>query len=68
MTTLVDSTLIVRMGAFDDDDDVTVDSPGLSGHTAITMDESNSGDGTASGGAGYVDQPTAGSSGTSRSR
>ena len=64
VTTLVNSTLIVRMGAFDDDD-VTVDSPGLSGHTAITMDESNSGDGTASGGAGYVDQPTAGSSGTS---
>ncbi len=64
VTTTVDNTLIVRMGAFDEDD-VTIDSPGLSGHTAITMDESDPASGTVSGGAGYVVQATAGSSGTS---
>lgn len=64
VTTTVDNALILRLGGFDDDDIVT-DSPGLSGHTAITMKESNSGSGTTSGGAGYVIQPTAGASGTS---
>ncbi|MHC5060838.1 MAG: LamG-like jellyroll fold domain-containing protein [Planctomycetota bacterium] len=38
-TTTVENCLILRMGAFDDDD-ITVDAPGLSGHTAITMDSS----------------------------
>ena len=64
VTTTSDDTLIVRLGAFDDDD-ISHNSPGLSGHTAITMDESSSGDGTCSGGAGYLAQGTAGGSGTS---
>lgn len=37
VTTTVDNCMIVRLGAFDDDD-ITEDDPGLSGHTAITMD------------------------------
>jgi hypothetical protein len=56
--------MVLRMGGFDDDD-ITLDNPGLSGHTTITMDKSGTGIGTASGGAGYVIQPTAGNSGTS---
>jgi len=39
--TTVDNCLILRLGAFDDDD-ITVDDPNLPDHTAITMDESNS--------------------------
>ena len=62
VTTTVANTLILRIGGFDDDD-VTVDSPGLSGYTAITMDESSSGSGTCSGGAGYKEQAAIGSSG-----
>ena len=64
VTTTVANTLIVRIGGFDDDD-ITEDNPGLSGHTAITMDESNSGNSTCSGGAGYIQQSAAGDSGTS---
>ncbi len=64
VTATVDNCLILRLGAFDDDD-ITVDDPGLSGHTAITMDESNLGSGTCSGGAGYIQQPSIGDSGTS---
>lgn len=45
VTTTVDNCLILRLGAFDGDD-ITVDNPGLSGHTAITMDESASGGGS----------------------
>jgi type II secretory pathway pseudopilin PulG len=41
VTTTVDNCLILRLGAFDDAD-ITVDDPCLSGHTAITMDESGS--------------------------
>ncbi len=37
--TTVNDCLIVRLGAFDDDD-ITVDDPGLSGHKVITMDKS----------------------------
>ena len=32
--------MILRLGAFNDDD-IIIDNPGLSGHTAITMDESS---------------------------
>jgi len=64
VTTTVANTLILRIGGFDDDD-VTADSTGLSGHTPITMDESGSGSGTCSGGAGFVQQPAIGASGTS---
>lgn len=39
--TTVNDCLIVRLGAFDDDD-IIEDAPGLSGHTAITMDASSS--------------------------
>ncbi|MHC4739891.1 MAG: LamG-like jellyroll fold domain-containing protein, partial [Planctomycetota bacterium] len=42
VTTSVKDCLILRLGAFDDKD-ITMDVPGLSGHTAITMDTSNSG-------------------------
>ncbi len=41
VTTTLDNCLILRLGAFDDDD-ITIDDPGLSGHTAITMNESAS--------------------------
>jgi hypothetical protein len=41
VTTTLDYCLILRLGAFDDDD-ITEDAPGLSGHTAITMDKSGS--------------------------
>ena len=64
VTTTVANTMVVRIGGFDDDD-VTVDNPGLSGHTAITMDGSGTGTGTCSGGAGYVQKPAIGDSGTS---
>ncbi len=46
VTTTVDNCLILRLGAFDDDDVSTLPepgNPGLSGHTAITMDKSASG-------------------------
>jgi len=41
VTTTLDKCLILRLGAFDDAD-ITVDDPGLSSHTAITMDASQS--------------------------
>jgi len=63
VTTTVDNALIVRIGGFDDDD-INVDNTGLAGHTDITMDESSSGNGTCSGGAGFITQATAGASGT----
>ncbi len=37
----VGGCLVLRLGAFDNDD-ITEDDPGLSGHTAITMDKSSS--------------------------
>ena len=56
--------MILRIGGFDDDD-INVDDAGLLGHTDITMDKSSPGTGTCSGGAGYVQQPAIGNSGTS---
>jgi len=64
VTTTIANCLILRIGGFDDDD-VSIDSPGLSGNTAITMDESSSGSYTCSGGAGYKQQAATGSSGIS---
>ncbi len=64
VTTTVANCMILRIGGFNDDD-VSVDNPGLSGHTAITMDESNSGLDTCSGGAGYTKQSGSNDSGTS---
>jgi hypothetical protein len=63
VTTTVANAMILRIGGFKDGD-ITVDAPGLSGHTAITMDYSKSG-GKCSGGAGYKIQSVIGSSGTS---
>jgi len=40
VTTTVDNCLILRLGAFDGSE-ITIDDPGLSGHTAVTMDVSN---------------------------
>ncbi|MFZ0034624.1 MAG: LamG-like jellyroll fold domain-containing protein [Sedimentisphaerales bacterium] len=40
VSTTVNNCLILRLGAFDNDE-ITVDSPGLAGHTAITMDKSS---------------------------
>jgi len=40
VTTTVANCMILRLGAFDDGD-INVDAPGLSGHTAITMDSSS---------------------------
>ncbi len=62
VTTTVANTMIVRIGGFDDDS-IWVDNTGLSGHTDITMDQSSNGNGTCSGGAGYVQQVSAGASG-----
>ena len=39
VTTTVDDCLILRLGSFDDDD-ITLNNPGLSGHVTITMDTS----------------------------
>ena len=64
VTTTVGNCLILRIGGFDDDS-IALDSPGLVDHTPVTMDESNSGSGTCSGGAGYVVQEAAGPSGVS---
>jgi len=64
VTTTVDSSMVLRLGGFDRDK-LTVDAPGLSGHTAITMDKSDGAGGAVSGGAGYLLQATAGDSGTS---
>jgi hypothetical protein len=63
VTTSVPNAMILRLGGFDDDD-VNVDAPGLSGHTAITMDESGWESGTCAGGAGYLAQADIGASGT----
>jgi len=64
VTTTVSNAMILRLGGFDDDD-VTIDNPGLSGHSAITMDESGTGNASASGGAGHLEQASAGASGAS---
>ncbi len=64
VTTTVDGALILRLGAFTSNK-ITVDSPGLSGHTPITMDYSKDQAGGVSAGGGYVAQEAAGSSGTS---
>jgi hypothetical protein len=66
VNTTVNNCLILRLGAFDDNS-ITVGNPGLTGHTAITMDKSSSSapSGVVSGGAGYVKQAAIGGSGPS---
>ena len=64
LTTTVDNTMILRLGGFDDDD-ITVDSAGMTAHTTITMDKSAvSTTSSTSGGAAYAALAAAGSSGT----
>jgi len=63
VTTTVANCLILRIGGFDDDD-ITVDDTGLSGHTDITMDESSTSNFSCSGGAGWVQQAAIGASGS----
>lgn len=63
VTTSVNDCLILRIGGFDDDD-ITVGDAGMSGHTTITANESNSGFSSCSGAAAYDMLDTAGSSGT----
>jgi type II secretory pathway pseudopilin PulG len=67
VTTTVSNAMILRLGGFDANR-ITVGSPGLttpSPHVPITMDYSNNSLLGCSGGAGYLLQSTAGSSGTS---
>lgn len=63
VTTTVPNALILRLGGFDDND-VTTDSAGMAGYTTITMDASNTGTTTASGGASYANLSAVGSSGS----
>ena len=44
---------------------IDVGNPGLPGHSPINMEKSSTGNGTVSGGAGYLTQTAAGVSGTS---
>lgn len=62
-TTSVDN-MILRIGGYDDDDVVIDPATIIAGHTNITQDENNSGNGTASSSAAYVDQAGIGASGT----
>ncbi|MCA9261134.1 MAG: hypothetical protein KDA61_18090 [Planctomycetales bacterium] len=64
VTTTTNNCLVLRLGAFDDDD-IDVDAPGVPAHTAITMDKSKSGDDNISGGAAYAYLPMAGDAGAS---
>jgi len=63
VTTTVGNAMILRIGGFDHKD-VNLDITGLSDYTDITMDISSENDGAASGGAGYILQSAADSSGT----
>jgi hypothetical protein len=63
-TTSVANTMVLRIGGFDAGD-ISTDNPGLSAHTAITMDRSDSGGTSASGGAGYRRVGAVGSTGAS---
>ncbi|RKY10123.1 MAG: hypothetical protein DRP66_00455 [Planctomycetota bacterium] len=61
VTTTVGDAIILRLGAFDDSD-ITRDDPGLTGHTAITMDSSNAGGGSATLESTTISKETGGSS------
>jgi hypothetical protein len=64
VTTTEGYTMILRLGGFDDDD-ITLNNAGMSGHTTITVDESDASDFSASGGAAYKSLAPPSSSGTS---
>ncbi|MEZ6318282.1 MAG: LamG domain-containing protein [Phycisphaerales bacterium] len=61
----VPGTVVLRLGSFEDYA-ITTDSPGLAGHTPITMDSSSKSNGSVSGGAGYIAVGTTGASGTAK--
>ncbi len=63
VTTTVANTMIVRIGGFDAAN-TTTDVPGVSGHTTITMDRSDTTGSAASGGAAYVLRAATGATGT----
>jgi hypothetical protein len=64
VTTSVDKCMVLRLGAFDDDD-ITSNDAGIANHTTITMDSNTTGtNGVSSGGAAYSYQSTAGATGT----
>jgi hypothetical protein len=64
VTSTIENAMVLRLGGFDGRN-ILVDAPGLLLHTPITMDYSANSALAASGGAGYVNQPNAGDSGTS---
>ena len=65
VTTTLADCMILRIGGFDDGDIQTIDVTGLNeGHTDITMDESSPSNGECSGGAGYEQQATPGTTST----
>ncbi len=63
VTTTMKNTMAVRIGAFDSSE-VNVDNAGMAGYTTITVDRSDTGAGSASGGASRRALPVAGTSGT----
>jgi Tfp pilus assembly protein PilV len=63
VTTTIGYTMILRIIGLNLNH-ITVDVPGLGGHTTITMDQSDTSNGSASGGAAYVLQSADGDSGT----
>lgn len=64
VATTVYNCMILRLGTFDEYP-VTVDAPGLPGHTPITMDRADASGDTISGGAGYIVQEQPGDCGES---
>ncbi len=63
VTTSVENTLVVRIGAFDGSD-ITVGTTGLAGHTSIAMDSSSIGGASVAGGAGYLEHLSSGATAT----
>ncbi len=63
VTTTIGHTMILRLVGLNHNH-ITIDDPGLGGHTTITMDQSDTGTDSASGGAAYVLQLSDGDSGT----
>lgn len=63
VSSTVERTLILRIGAFDDDD-ITAGDPGVGGCAGITMGASAAGSGTCSGGAAFEYRDATGNSGS----
>jgi hypothetical protein len=62
ITTTEGYTMILRLGAFDSDN-ININNAGMSQHTTISVDRSNTGGGSVSGGAAYDNLDPPGSSG-----